>query len=267
MDTPPDPVPSDTTPLISIAGVCKRFGERQILDHVDLTLASGRIVTLIGPNGAGKTTLVRIVLGLLDADAGTISRKPNLRIGYMPQRISLQPTLPITVQRFLQLRQPVDHASIAPTLELLGIRHLQEQAMSAISGGELQRVLLARALLGKPQLLVLDEPAQGVDLAGQAELYQLIDDISEQEHCGVLMISHDLHLVMSATDEVICLNHHICCHGKPEQVSNDPAYLDLFGASAAANLAVYTHHHNHKHDLTGKVEQSSSDADAGNHHD
>lgn len=210
-------------------------------------------MSLIGPNGAGKTTLVRILLGLLEPDGGTISRMNGLRIGYMPQRVGLDKTMPLSVLRFLQLAKSADEGAIAELLSLLRIEHLSEQQLIAVSGGELQRVLLARALLNDPQLLILDEPAQGVDVAGQAELYQLIGDIRTERGCGVLMISHDLHLVMSATDEVICLNHHVCCHGKPEQVSSDPAFLELFGASASDGLAVYTHHHNHEHDLSGNI--------------
>ena len=139
------------------------------------------------------------------------------------------------------------------------IEHLQDQQLSTVSGGELQRVLLARAMLGEPQLLILDEPAQGVDLAGQAELYRLIGEIRDRSGCGVLMISHDLHLVMSATDEVVCLNHHVCCHGEPEHVSSDPAFLELFGASVSEELAVYTHHHNHEHDISGNVKSEPAE--------
>ncbi|HJO10999.1 MAG TPA: zinc ABC transporter ATP-binding protein ZnuC, partial [Gammaproteobacteria bacterium] len=218
-----------------------------------------RIVTLIGPNGAGKTTMIRIVLGLLQPDSGTIKRQASLSIGYMPQQLHIEPTLPLTVLRFLQLARKNDPGQIDSVLEKIKISHLLYHQIQDISGGEMQRVLLARALIRKPELLILDEPAQGVDLAGQAELYQLINQITNEQQCGVLMISHDLHLVMSATDEVICLNQHICCHGKPEQVSNDPAYLDLFGPGAAQNIAVYTHHHNHEHDLTGNVIGSEDD--------
>lgn len=210
-------------------------------------------MTLIGPNGAGKTTLVRILLGLLPADSGKIERRTGLRIGYMPQRVALEHTLPITVRRFLRNSRWGTEQDIDAILEELRISHLEQQQLIATSGGELQRVLLARALLGKPSLLVLDEPAQGVDLAGQAELYQLIGNICRENNCGALMISHDLNLVMSATDEVICLNHHVCCHGQPEHVSNDPAFLELFGASVSDGLAIYTHHHNHEHDLSGDI--------------
>ncbi len=245
--------------LLSAESISKKFGERQVLQDINLKISQGQIVTLIGPNGAGKTTLVRIILGLLQADSGSIFQRAALRIGYMPQKMHVEPTLPLTVLRFLQLALKTDRALIDRTLIELNIAHLLQQQLVSISGGELQRVLLARALLRNPHILILDEPAQGVDLAGQAELYQLISDISNQQGCGVLMISHDLHLVMSATDEVVCLNHHVCCQGKPEHVSNDPAYLELFGANASRNLAVYTHHHNHEHDITGNIKTAEND--------
>ncbi len=245
--------------LLSAKSINKDFAGRKILENINLTISEGQIVTLIGPNGAGKTTLVRIALGLLQADSGTIYHHPSLRIGYMPQRVHIEPTLPLTVIRFLQLANRQDKELMSATLHKLKISHLEQHQLAAISGGELQRVLLARALLRNPQLLILDEPAQGVDLAGQAELYQLISEISAVQGCGVLMISHDLHLVMSSTDEVICLNHHICCHGKPEHVSTDPAYLNLFGAHASESLAVYTHHHNHEHDIGGSIKEPDND--------
>lgn len=239
--------------LITAKGVNKSFGDRPVLQNVDLTLRPGKAVTLIGPNGAGKTTFVRILLGLLTADSGSIVRRDDLRIGYMPQKIALEATMPLTVRRFLKLARKASNSRISEELALLSIEHLADQQLIALSGGELQRVLLARALLPNPHLLILDEPAQGVDLTGQAELYQLIGRIRADRGCGVLMISHDLQLVMSATDEVVCLNHHICCHGEPEQVSNDPAFIDLFGPNLSPGLALYTHNHNHEHDIAGEV--------------
>ena len=259
--------------LLAADGVCKRFGGRKVLEDVSLRVRRGRIVTLIGPNGAGKTTLIRIALGLMGADRGRVVRRPGMQVGYMPQRMALDPVLPLTVDRFLRLgprrggarytrraqrgaqtsQQAPQPRKAQEVLARLGIPHLTERQMLDISGGELQRVLLARALMGRPELLILDEPAQGVDLSGQAELYSLITELAAESGCGVLMISHDLHLVMSATDEVVCLNHHVCCQGKPEQVSSDPAFLDLFGAQVSKSLAVYTHRHSHVHDLAGEV--------------
>lgn len=243
----------DKTTLIAARDVSKVFGGRTVLDKVSLEVKEGKIVTLIGPNGAGKTTLVRIILGLMTADSGTVSRWENLNVGYMPQKLTIDPTMPIAVSRFLKLSGCSDAAQLRDTLAQLKIPHLLDSPLSTISGGEMQRVLLARAMLRKPRLLVLDEPAQGVDVSGQAELYGLISEIRDRENCGVIMISHDLHLVMSSTDEVVCLNHHVCCHGEPEHVSNDPAFLELFGASTAESLAVYTHNHNHEHDVRGHI--------------
>ena len=249
-----------TTPLIRAEGICKSFAGRPVLQNVDLTLDAGKAVTLIGPNGAGKTTLVRILLGLVPADAGRIERQSDLRIGYMPQKVSIQATMPLSVRRFLQLARKQSRERIEQSLALLSIEHLADQQLIALSGGEMQRVLMARALLPEPHLLILDEPAQGVDLSGQAELYQLIGRIRAERGCSVLMISHDLQLVMSATDEVVCLNHHICCHGEPEQVSNDPAFIDLFGPNLSPGLALYTHHHNHEHDIAGEVKSCDSES-------
>lgn len=239
--------------LLSAKGIEKSLASRQILRDIDLAIEEGQIVTLIGPNGAGKTTLVRILLGLLAPDAGTVYARPKLRIGYMPQRMHSEPTLPISIHRFLGLGRPESSQHIEDTLARLNIPHLAQQQLNSVSGGEQQRVLLARALLRDPHLLILDEPAQGVDIAGQSELYDLISQIRHENQCGVLMISHDLHLVMSSTDEVICLNHHICCHGKPDKVSIDPAFLELFGSNVSTSLTIYTHHHNHEHDITGDV--------------
>ncbi len=250
--TPAPDGPPASAPLIAAQAVSKTFGARAALRDVDLEVRRGRTVTLIGPNGAGKTTLVRILLGLLPPDGGTVRRAPGLGIGYMPQRIAVDRALPLSVGRFLRLGG-ADGAAAARTLERLGIASLRRRQLADVSGGEMQRVLLARALLREPDLLVLDEPAQGVDLAGQAELYGLIGEIRAERGCGVLMISHDLHLVMSSTDEVVCLNRHVCCHGGPEQVSGDPAFLSLYGPSAAGALAVYAHRHNHEHDLGGGV--------------
>ncbi len=225
---------------------------RTILQNVDLTISAGEIVSLIGPNGAGKTTLIRCLLGLEATASGTITRSPELRVGYMPQRLQTDPSLPLTVMRFLKLaEQPRD--TPANALAETGAMHLAERALSALSGGELQRVLLARALLREPDLLVLDEPAQGVDIGGQEDLYRLIGKIRDRLGCGVLLISHDLHLVMASTDHVVCLNQHVCCHGHPQMVSADPAYLELFGEHQRAALVPYAHHHDHDHDAHGDV--------------
>ncbi|NMZ67666.1 zinc transport system ATP-binding protein [Pseudomonas peli] len=238
--------------LIRLNGVGVTFAGQHVLQDVQLSVKPGEIVTLIGPNGAGKTTLVRAVLGLLKPDSGSVWRKPKLRVGYMPQKLHVDATLPLSVLRFLRLVPGVSRTDVQAALAEVGAEQVIDSPLQSISGGELQRVLLARALLRKPELLVLDEPVQGVDVAGQAELYRLITQLRDRHGCGVLMVSHDLHLVMSTTDQVVCLNRHVCCSGHPEQVSFDPAFVELFGEDAKS-LAVYTHHHDHEHDLHGAV--------------
>lgn len=238
--------------LLAAKDLCVQDGHRTLLDHIHLDLHEGEIVTIIGPNGAGKTTLLKALLGLIAITSGTLQRAEQLRVGYMPQKLTLNPLLPITVQRFLR-QTGADQQAISHALAETGVSNLLQQSLHKVSGGELQRVLLARALLRKPQLLVLDEPAQGVDVCGQADLYRLIADLRNRYGCGVLLVSHDLHLVMAATDTVICLNQHICCQGHPEHVSQHPEYLQLFGKQFAEDIAVYTHHHDHDHDLHGNV--------------
>ena len=241
------------SPLISAQGIGIRLSGREVLKEIDLEVARGEIVTLIGPNGAGKTTLVRILLGLLSPDRGRVIKHPGLKVGYMPQRLSLPENMPLNVRRFLTLPGAVAAQQLDQLTAELEITRLLESPMQSLSGGEHQRVLLARALLRNPDLMVLDEPVQGVDITGQNELYQLITRISSERNCGVLMISHDLHLVMAATNRVMCINQHVCCSGHPEAVSQHPAYLELFGSHASSRLAVYTHHHDHDHDIHGNV--------------
>ena len=236
-----------TSPLMTLVGVNKSFAGQHVLQNIDLQLNHSKITTLIGPNGAGKSTLVRIVLGLLQPDSGSVICGANLRIGYMPQKLHIDPTLPISTCRFLQLAN-ISHRACHSALESVGIGHLATTPIQKLSGGEIQRALLARAILRKPNLLVLDEPVQGVDINGQNALYKMIADLSKSLNCAILMVSHDLHIVMSATDQVICLNHHICCQGRPEQVTQDPAYLDIFGQTA-----IYAHHHDHQHSVHGEV--------------
>lgn len=238
--------------LLEISDINLVIGQRQILHQVGLQLAPDEILTIIGPNGAGKTTLVRIALGLLQPTSGQVLRRPDISIGYMPQRLHLDPTFPLTVKRFLSMVGKQHRGKILPLLQEVGAAHVLESPMQGLSGGELQRVILARALMRDPDLLVLDEPVQGVDVHGQLELYQLITRIRDRRHCAVMMVSHDLHLVMAATDRVLCLNQHICCSGTPESVTNDPAYLELFGPQAVKNLAIYTHDQTHHHDGCGE---------------
>ena len=239
-------------PLIKMENVSLSFGAKRVLEEVSLTLSEGEITTVIGPNGAGKTSLVKLVLGLLQPSEGQITRQQKLRIGYMPQRFHCDPNLPIKVRDFLALSGAKPQAC-RETLDELGIAHLADAPVQSLSGGETQHLLLARAILRQPNLLVLDEPAQGVDVGGQARLYRLIGEIRDRLGCGVLSISHDLHLVMSTADAVVCLNQHICCHGHPEQGSSDPAYLQLFGNIDTEGLGLYTHHHDHEHDVHGDI--------------
>lgn len=245
-------------PLLKLRGVDLRRRDRQLLSKIDLQIRPREILTIIGPNGAGKSSLLKIALGLQGADSGTVTRQRGLRIGYMPQRMVLNPLLPLRVERFLAMAGGLSSKpsldAIDRALTLTGVAHLRRQDMQNLSGGETQRVLLSRALLAKPQLLVLDEPAQGVDITGQTELYELINQLRDELHCAVLMVSHDLHWVMAQTDTVICLNQHICCHGHPEQVSNDPAYLQLFGHRHAEAIALYHHDHDHRHTVHGDIE-------------
>jgi zinc transport system ATP-binding protein len=241
-------------PLLRLEHIHLRHGSRPVLDDVSLHLATGGILTVIGPNGAGKTSLVRIALGLLAPDSGTRWTRPGLRIGYMPQKLGLNEALPLDVRRFLELARPgLGAAALQAALAEVGASRVLATPLTRLSGGEQQRVLLARALLREPELLVLDEPAQGVDITGQEELYSLIARVRDRHHCGVLMVSHDLHLVMAATDHVLCLNRHVCCEGHPESVSAHPEYLRLFGTQGARGLAVYSHHHDHQHDAEGGV--------------
>ena len=237
------------TQLISLDNVSVEIKHQKIIHNVSLSISTNQIVTLLGPNGAGKSTLVKVILGLMPYTSGKITRLANLTIGYVPQSIKLNPTLPITVKRFMCLNKQLNSKNVLNILSLVKAEYLIDKSMHQLSGGELQRVLLAQALAKRPQLLILDEPTQGVDVNGQVLLYDLISNAKTQFNCGVLMVSHDLHLVMAKTDEVICLNHHICCSGTPASVSNDPEFISLFGQQGASQIAVYKHHHNHQHDL------------------
>ena len=241
------------TNLVSLENVAVSFGQRRVLSDISLNLKPGRILTLLGPNGAGKSTLVRVVLGLVAPSEGVVIRDKHLRIGYVPQKLHLDATLPLTVKRFLRLHPATRKEDILPALKRVQAGHLQDAPMQKLSGGETQRVLLARALLNKPQLLVLDEPTQGVDVNGQVALYDLINQLRQELDCAVLMVSHDLHLVMAKTDDVLCLNHHICCSGTPDVVSMHPEFISMFGPRGAEQLGIYRHQHNHRHDLQGRI--------------
>jgi zinc transport system ATP-binding protein len=233
--------------LIATDHICVRFGETEVLHDVSLQLAAGEIVTILGPNGSGKSTLLRALLGIVPVAEGRILRQAGLRIGYVPQRLMLDQTMPITVRRFLSLPVRVGDAEARDVLRRVGMEGREGEQMTTLSGGQLQRVLLARALLGRPQLLMLDEPTQGLDQPGEAAFYRLIEEVRASTGAAVLMISHDLHVVMAASDRVICLNGHICCEGTPRVVSTAPEYRALFGLGTQGALALYRHEHDHEH--------------------
>ena len=242
----PDGAQVNMEVLVQSNGIGVRHERRTILHDVDIAVGRGEIVTLIGPNGSGKTTLVRTLLELERPEHGTVRRTADIRVGYTPQQLSIDRTLPLDVRRFLEMSGKSDPEALASALEDVGAPDVMKQEIRLLSGGELKRVLLARALLREPDLLVLDEPTANVDIHGQIEFYNLIRRIRDERNCGILLVSHDLHLVMSATDRVVCLNGHVCCSGLPDDVSNHPAYLELFGDAAAA-VAVYSHDHDHHH--------------------
>lgn len=250
---PAEPAAPGAGTLVRVSGLDLRLGRVPVLSAVDMEVHEGEIVTLIGPNGAGKSTLVRVILGLLAPTRGKVWTRPGLRVGYVPQRMAIDPVLPLTVRRLLTLARPDSAPAPGAVLDEVAAGELIDRSVHDLSGGEFQRVLLARALLREPELLVLDEPVQGVDFGGQLALYTLIGRLRRRRGMGVLLVSHDLHLVMAATDRVICLNQHVCCSGAPEAVSRLPEYAALFGPGAAEGLAVYSHVHDHEHDLAGHV--------------
>jgi zinc transport system ATP-binding protein len=242
----------DADALISARSLWLTRSGRAILQGVDIDIAPGEIVTLIGPNGAGKTTLVRMLLGLEAPDRGSTLRRQGLVVGYVPQRFEVDRAIPLTAARFVALGRRAEDEEIERVLAEVGAGTLADRQLSDLSGGELQRVVLARALIRAPQLLVLDEFVRGVDYAGEAELYTLIGRLRSERGFGVLLVSHDLHVVMAQSDRVICLNRHVCCSGVPESVAQHPEYARLFGPQAARAFGLYHHHHDHRHDLAGE---------------
>ncbi|MGC9401661.1 zinc ABC transporter ATP-binding protein ZnuC [Vibrio genomosp. F10] len=254
-------------PLIELNNICVTFNNKRVLDNVNLTLERKKITTLIGPNGAGKSTLVKVLLGLQKVDSGVVKRGASCKIGYVPQKLRLNDALPLNVKRFLQLAGRYSAQEILDALKLVKAEHLISNNMHQLSGGENQRVLIARSLLQRPDVLVLDEPAQGVDIQGQIDLYNLIDDIRHRFSCAVFMVSHDLHLVMAKTDDVICLHHHICCSGSPQDITQHPSYIALFGHSGRESLAIYHHQHDHHHhDLSGNPVTGNATECANHNH-
>lgn len=230
--------------LISAKGLTLQYAGVTVLKNVNIAISPGEIVTVIGPNGSGKSTLLRALIGAKKPAGGSITRKPGLRTGYVPQRLSVAANMPLTVHRFLSLPHRHSAKDIATMLAKVGISGFERSQMAQLSGGQFQRVLLARALLGEPEILMLDEPTQGLDQPGIAGFYQLLETVRSEMGCAVLLISHDLHVVMAASDRVICLNGHICCEGTPNVVSAAPEYRALFGAGTHGTMALYQHAHN-----------------------
>lgn len=233
--------------LIKGEGLGVSYGDKPVLHHVDLDLNAGEIVTIVGPNGSGKSTLLRLIIGAVQPSTGHLSVQPGLRMGYVPQKLQIDKTLPITSRRFMNLPRRISDADAELALSRVRAGELINRPLTDLSGGQLQRVLLARALIGAPQLLLLDEPTQGLDQPGSAEFYHLIEEVRQELGCAILMVSHELHVVMAASDRVICLNGHVCCHGTPEHVASAPEYRALFGSGTQGALALYRHEHDHAH--------------------
>lgn len=237
--------------LLEARNVDVRIGALRVLDRVNFRLEAGEIVTIVGPNGSGKSTFLRTLIGAHQPTSGTVTRADGLRIGYIPQKLQIDSTLPITVARFLNLPSRVGATKVREALAQAGVGDLAQRPMVGLSGGQFQRVLLARALLASPDVLVLDEATQGLDQTGSASFYRQIEEVRQTLGCAVLMVSHELHVVMAASDRVICLNGHVCCEGAPEHVASAPEYRALFGTGTQGALALYRHDHDHAHDEAG----------------
>ncbi len=240
--------------LLKVENAGVSINDKSLVKGVSFEIKQGEIVTLIGPNGSGKSTTAKIALGIYKKIDGKVKKYTD-KIGYVPQKISIDWTLPIRVLDFMSLTEELNQDQINIALNLTGVEHLKDKSLSNLSGGEFQRVLIARAISKKPELLVLDEPVQGVDFKGEIALYELIKQISEKMKCGILLISHDLHVVMSATDFVLCLNGHVCCSGAPHKVVKDSKYKELFGDRASNILSLYEHKHDHTHSQDGTIDQ------------
>ena len=246
--------------LIEAKDLSVQYGATTVLEHVDFSISKGEIVTIVGPNGSGKSTLVRALLGIIPPASGRVWRRKALQVGYVPQRLAIDATMPLTVARFLSLPRRAGANGVAQATARVGADGLAHRQMTSLSGGQFQRVLLARALLVQPEILILDEPTRGLDQPGVASFYWLIEETRQDLGCAVLLVSHDLHVVMSASDRVICLNRHICCEGSPQIVSEAPEYRALFGIGTGGALALYRHEHDHDHDHTGHDHLSKESA-------
>lgn len=236
------------SPVITAQDLSVRIEGREILHKVSMAVQPAEIVTIVGPNGSGKSTFLRALIGAVPLASGRVERAPGLRIGYVPQKLALDSALPITVRRFLSLPRRISDGLVIDAMSRAGVPGLESRQMTDLSGGQFQRVLLARAILERPQLLLLDEATQGLDQPGAAAFYQRIEEVRRDLGCAVVMVSHDLHVVMAASDRVLCLNGHICCEGAPEVVADAPEYRALFGTGTKGTLALYRHQHSHRHD-------------------
>ena len=241
--------------LVKLKDAGFKINDKWLVQGVSLQVEKGKIVTLIGPNGSGKSTTAKIALGIYKKIEGAVEKFTN-KVGYVPQKISIDWTLPLRVNDFMVLTENLKSETIDEALSLTGVIHLKDKNLGDLSGGEFQRVLLARAISKKPDLLVLDEPVQGVDFTGEIALYELIKKICDELDCGILLISHDLHTVMSATDHVVCLNGHVCCSGSPTDVAKNDEYKALFGEQASQILSRYEHKHDHIHTDEGKIKKN-----------
>ncbi|WP_075485718.1 ATP-binding cassette domain-containing protein [Candidatus Pelagibacter communis] len=246
---------SENSTLVKLNNAGFKQNNKWLVEGVSLTVEKGKIVTLIGPNGSGKSTTAKIALGIYKNIEGSVEKYTN-KVGYVPQKISIDWTLPLRVYDFMLLTENIKKEAIDEALTLTGVIHLKNKNLGNLSGGEFQRVLIARAISKKPELLVLDEPVQGVDYTGEIALYELIKRISDSLHCGILLISHDLHTVMTATDHVVCLNGHVCCSGSPMDVAKNNEYKSLFGEQASQILSVYEHKHDHVHSDKGEIKKN-----------
>ncbi len=246
---------SNNNTLVKLKSAGYQQNDKWLVKGVTLEVEKGKIVTLIGPNGSGKSTTAKIALGIYKKIDGEVEKYTN-KVGYVPQKVSIDWTLPLRVRDFMVLTENLKEEAIDEALSLTGVEHLKHKNLGNLSGGEFQRVLLARAISKKPDLLVLDEPVQGVDFTGEISLYELIKKISEELNCGILLISHDLHTVMSATDHVVCLNGHVCCSGSPSDVAKNIEYKALFGEQAAQTLSIYEHKHDHVHSHEGEIKKN-----------
>ena len=236
--------------LISLNSVTLGYDGKIVLRDIDLTVKRGEIITIVGPNGSGKTSMMRALIGALVPTTGSIVRSRTLRLGYVPQKLNIDHSFPITLRRFLSVPKRINPEQVTEAASLVGMGDFLDQQIATLSGGQFQRALLARAIIDAPDLLLLDEPTQGLDQNGSARFYQLIADLKEKLDCAIVLVSHDLHVVMSASDRVICLNGHICCEGTPSVVSSAPEYRALFGSGTQGALAIYQHQHDHVHDDT-----------------